>query len=365
VVAVAVPVGISATGSTRADRPVAPASDAPSTSPSPSDPASVDPTEVALTTHGAAAGAAPSIAYLRGRTVVTPEGGQQDLPADYDSIASYRGGWLAVERRDGTPYVVQLDPSGSVVTAEPGGDSIAVSADGLEVSWVEGRTLFLDTTNGHSETPTSVGLPSGSASPVGFLAPGTVVLRIDGTKPRFGITSFSSPPQMMRGLIGLRAVNQERALLGAQTSADDGDGRSCWAVSTNQAGDKEPTTCEWTIESFNADGSHFAGYPSDTDGIGSSAVALVDARTAEVVARFERPGNSDAFVGDVAWEDDSHVLATLFEDGSWHLVRLGLDGSVETVDRVDGSPEDSPLHFAATTVVIGMLESAGRSSAEG
>ena len=68
-----------------------------------------------------------------------------------------------------------------------------------------------------------------------------------------------------------------------------------------------------------------------------------------MVARFERPGNGDAFVGDVAWEDDSHVLATLFEDGSWHLVRLGLDGSVETVDRVDASrsPEDSPLHFAA------------------
>jgi hypothetical protein len=240
-----------------------------------------------------------------------------------------------------------------VVKAEPGGDTIAVSSDGLEVSWVEGRTLFLDTTNGHSDSPTAVGLPRGQASPVGFLGPGTVAFRIDGTKPRFGITNFSSAPQAMSGLIGLRAVNQERGVLGAQTSYE-GDGTSCWAVSTNEGGDKEPTTCEWTIESFDPDGSHFAGYPSNIDGIGSSSVALLDARTADVVARFERPGNGDAFVGDVAWEDDSHVLATLFEDGSWHIVRLGLDGSVEnldssieSVDRLDGSPEDSPFHFAA------------------
>ena len=49
----------------------------------------------------------------------------------------------------------------------------------------------------------------------------------------------------------------------------------------------------------------------------------------------------------MAWEDDSHVLATLYEDGSWHLVRLGLDGDIQTVDQAPGAPEQSPFHFAA------------------
>ena len=69
--------------------------------------------------------------------------------------------------------------------------------------------------------------------------------------------------------------------------------------------------------------------------------------TARPVVTFERQGNGDTFVADVAWEDESHVLASLHEDGRWYLVRLGLDGSLERLDEAPGSPDESPFHFAA------------------
>jgi hypothetical protein len=262
-------------------------------------------------------------------------------------VAPYRGGWLAVERRQGAPYVVHLDATGTVTSRGPGGDGIAVSQDGLEISWAEAGRLYLDSTNGHSESPRSIRLPKGAAgTPVAFVGPGSVVARIDSPDQPFWVTDFSDF-QVVRGALGIRATDQAHGVLGVQTSYDSSNGTSCWAVRTNTGGDREPKTCEWTIESFSPGGAHLVGYPSDTDGIGSASVALLDARTLDVVARFDRPDNSEAFVSDVVWEDDSHVLASLFEDGAWHLVRLGLDGSVANVDELPGHAEDSPFHFAA------------------
>ena len=76
-------------------------------------------------------------------------------------------------------------------------------------------------------------------------------------------------------------------------------------------------------------------------------MALLDSATAKPVVTFERQGDGDTFVADVAWEDETHALATLHEDGRWYLVRLGLDGSLERLDEASGAAEESPFHFAA------------------
>ena len=66
-----------------------------------------------------------------------------------------------------------------------------VSQDGVEVTWVEGDRLYLDTTNGHSEQPQSIALPAGaSASPVGFVGAGSVLARVDGPEDDYWVTSF-------------------------------------------------------------------------------------------------------------------------------------------------------------------------------
>jgi hypothetical protein len=108
-------------------------------------------------------------------------------------------------------------------------------------------------------------------------------------------------------------------------------------VATNRGGDREPETCDWTLNTFSPNGAYVAGYPSGVDGLGSPTVALLDAGTLNLVARFDRVGNGETFVGDAAWEDDSHLLATLYEGGSWHLVRLGIDGDIQALDEAPGT----------------------------
>ena len=205
-VAVAVPVALNVSGTPGAERQVAPASTAPSESPS-ATPATATPTPRAptptstptaagptaptpthqavvadttpLTVQGAPAGAPARVTYLKGGTVVVPGAAPADLPGGTaETVAPYRGGWLAVQRRQGTSYVVHIDASGRVTGSQPGGDRIVTSDDGVEVSWVEGGKAYLDTTNGHSDQAQSIDLPTGSdAYPVGFVGPGSVVGR--------------------------------------------------------------------------------------------------------------------------------------------------------------------------------------------
>ena len=354
VAAIVVPVGLNAAGSTNADRPVAPATTSPSGTPTRAGTPEPSPTlpnkegVTPLTVRKAPAGDAAKIGYLIGSTYVAPDGTRRDLPAAYDTVAPYRGGWLAVQRKQGTPYVVQVDASGTVVSSQQGGDRIVVSDDGVEVSWVADGKLYLDTTNGHSETPQSIDLPPGAdASPVGFVGPGSVLARVGAPDPEYWVTDFSGHQVLQGKILQVRATSMQRGLLGIETSYDNNTGTSCWKVATNRGGDREPETCDWTLNTFSPNGAYVAGYPSGVDGLGSPTVALLDTGTLDLVARFDRVGKGETFVGDVAWEDDSHLLATLYEDGSWHLVRLGTDGDIQAVDEAPGAPEDSPLHFAA------------------
>jgi hypothetical protein len=354
-VAVALPLGLTAVDGSHPDRPVAPAtsspSPAPTTAPTPR-PAPANRT-VTLTARGADAGAPASVIYLRDRMVVRPGGAEQAVRASYSSIYPYRGGWVAVERRDGTPYVVRLDASGNELNAVPGGDRIAVSVDGVEVAWIESgdpNRLVLDTSNGHSDAPTIVSLPAGEVTtPVGFLDAGRVVYRVDGARPTSWVAESGSKPVRLRDVGSVSAVSGARGLLAAQTSSAD-DGTSCWAVRSvtgSDTGEVGARSCDWTFQAFSPDGSRLLGAPSDTDGLGASAVAVLDAETGKPVVTFERPRTGDAFVGRAVWEDDANLLASLYEDGSWHLLRLGVDGTVEWLDRSAGEAESSPFAFGA------------------
>ena len=72
---------------------------------------------------------------------------------------------------------------------------------------------------------------------------------------------------------------------------------------------------------------------------------------------------------DAIWESRSTVLAPVMQDGTWFLVRMRPDGTVEKA--LEGSRDglrrlvavEVPAH--AVTSVTGMEESAGRSSIDG
>ncbi len=251
-------------------------------------------------------------------------------------------------KKQGEAYVVHVDASGQVTGSTKGGDRIVTSQDGVELSWVEGGKLYLDGTNGHSDQPQSLDLPQGivEAHPVGFVGPGSVLVSVtDEATQQLYVSDLQRLSPLKGDVLSVRATDQSHGALGVQTSYND-DGTSCWAVRTN-SGPTGPKTCDWTIDAFSTDGAHFVGYPSGIDGLGSATVALLDATTAKPVVSFEREGNADTYVADTAWEDETHVLASLHEGDRWYLVRLGLDGSLERVDEAAGTADESPFHFAA------------------
>jgi hypothetical protein len=103
------------------------------------------------------------------------------------------------------------------------------------------------------------------------------------------------------------------------------------------------STCDYRFDSFSSDGKHLLAKGSVGSGIGESQLAVLDAETGKV--QLDLRTVDQAFIySSVVWEDDSHVLAIVFEKGQWAILRIGLDGSREyAVPPVDGEDVDSPF----------------------
>ncbi len=368
VVAAVVPIGLGLGGDDRSAGPIPPAgspsvlpstSKVPSVSPSPSSPtptsASSSPaTPSTLTATGAGRSYPPRVTYVAGRDVHVDGGAATTLPGSYISLTPYRGGWLAVERRQEDTYVVELDASLKEVSARRGGERIAISSDGTQVAWFlaasggQPARLVEGLPNGHSEGEATVDLPGvQTATPVGFL--GTMlVYQVEDTQQTW-VTDFSGKGNRVPargGLLKAGAVNSADQTVGIQTAYEDG--RACWAVMAN-SGPRTAEQCHHTLVDFSPDGRHVVGFPSYTDGLGSSELSIMDASTGDVVRSFQRPENGSlGFVSDVVWEDDEHVLATAYDQDQWWVLRLGVDGShTVAAGPVKGPAEESPYHFAA------------------
>jgi hypothetical protein len=103
------------------------------------------------------------------------------------------------------------------------------------------------------------------------------------------------------------------------------------------------STCKAQFDSFSPDGSTLLGYLPYFDGIGSSAVSMWSVSGDPL---FERKANvkHQAAVAEATWEDDTHVIATVFQENTWSLVRIGTDGSMEyAVPPTPGQDVDNPF----------------------
>jgi hypothetical protein len=87
------------------------------------------------------------------------------------------------------------------------------------------------------------------------------------------------------------------------------------------------STCDHRLLSFSPDGSHVLASSAYADGMGDSELAVLDSDTGKVLLDLRTA--DQAVLTRVVWEDDSHVLATVFENNAWAVVRLGLDSSRE------------------------------------
>jgi hypothetical protein len=305
-----------------------------------------------LSTRGADRGGPPQADYLTGATLHRVDGSTVDLPGSYTEVTSYHGGYLATEQGDEGFDVVTLDNTNTEVDRQPGDFRIAVGGNGTTVSWLTSQgdqaILHRAIVTGSSDAVDTIPVRTSNATgPVGFVGAEQVVYQVQGETPEVHLADFATgSDRRLAGLIGVGGTSPSESLLSGQTSADEQG--SCWAVRQVTDGHDLWRTCDFSLGRFSPDGQLVLGYSAYRDGAGDSDVAMLDAHTGEVVAHWRSTRDSQAFAQKVAWEDDDTLLASVFERGSWSLVRLDHDGSLTTsLGPESGDMDRSPWSFVA------------------
>ena len=261
VVAIAVPVGLNAAGSTSADRPVAPATTSPSGTPtragppSPLDPAEPGERDPADRGQGARPATPRRSTYLRGRTVRRPDGDParpagglrhgRALPRRLAGRAAQAG--HAVRRPDR-----RLGPGRRARSRAATGSSSARTAWRCR-GWRAASSTWTGT-NGHSDRRSrSTCRGDREASPVGFVGPGSVLVPAStARRSSFWVTDFRAsrccratcsrcgPPTSAHGAARRRrrpTTTRRHLVLGgaAPTAAATGSRRPATGRSTRSA----------------------------------------------------------------------------------------------------------------------------------
>jgi hypothetical protein len=87
-------------------------------------------------------------------------------------------------------------------------------------------------------------------------------------------------------------------------------------------------TCKNTLQSFSPDGQLVLGLPAYPDGAGPNEIAMYDLEGTRLFDRGSTRQVQPTFQA-AEWEDSTHVLAPIYQDGNWALVRIASDGSME------------------------------------
>jgi hypothetical protein len=294
---------------------------------------------------------------------LTVDGETVDLPRLYDELTPYVEGWIgSAFTDDGGGRAVQvLDPDFRVLDQVAPASPLAISPDGSRIAWADydgSRWTVVDRDRDGArqerQTPLAPGPQDARVRPVGFL-PGDALL-VGATDPATGqesalVVGPDGTTTPLPGSLRVGSASEVSGLFSVQTRFT-GDG-SCWQVRDAAAGGAEVwRTCDYSLLGFSPDGRHVLGFTDYLTPNGSPTMAVLDAASGEEVVDFELVGRRTDVVGinpEVAWEDDSTVVATLVTGGQQYVVRLGLDGTVERVggDAVDVRPGQVALKLAA------------------
>ena len=355
VLAVAVPVGLSATDLLGSSGTPAPPVASQTGEPTPDTPAPTPGPDgtFPLTVHGLEKGEPAGVPYVvaRNHQLVTPDG-TLDLPEAYAMITPYNGGWLAVGSSEHPGKIIMLDDNLEVTHTDPaGGYALAVSDDGSHVAYVvresNDQVLLVNApTDGTDPVTWMIDVPGGeSLDPVGFLDNDTVVYNAPATN-LMGVARTGGTTTPIEGLRRVDDASEATGMVSGLVSY--GADGACSGVMDPVSGTLLWKSCDYSNLRFSPDGRYVVADAAYFDGPGSPTVSIVDASTGEKVVEFS-PVQKDTVVGvsQSAWEDDDTVLSYVDEGGDQAMVRLGTDGSIEAVtDVVAVRPMSVALWFA-------------------
>lgn len=234
---------------------------------------------------------------------------------------------------------------------------MVVSDDGVWVLRLDGKDLVLR--NEVTEVETTIGTDLGDEVTPQAVENGTAYYRVwrqgeSWPEGRWWADGVEHRPEPGHDVFGWGDVTPDGYVL-AMTGADDFG--SCWTLQA-PGGASLGETCDFTLARFSPDGQHILAQSAYYDGLGDRQLAVLPAheggiaKDAAVIHYLGTEELSPTFT-DFAWEDDSHILAVTFTPsgtsakGTWQILRLGLDGSVENaVEPVEATDLDGPFSLA-------------------
>jgi hypothetical protein len=211
---------------------------------------------------------------------------------------------------DGTPVIVQDDGQVSVelprIDRGSGFDAVAVTGTDCQGTSESGCALWVNS---------------------------------KGRDPELWVTTLGGSAENPRPeMMSLADVLGGQLVAGMTSATDDG---SCSAVGPLD-GDALWSTCAYQLGAFSPDGKLLSALPAYVDGAGTSEVAVLGAKTGQAVLDLHTA--PDAYIGQMVWEDESHLLLGVGEGTRAGIVRLGLDGSREyAVPPVTTEPFETPF----------------------
>jgi hypothetical protein len=106
-------------------------------------------------------------------------------------------------------------------------------------------------------------------------------------------------------------------------------------------------TCKHTLVSNSPGEPLVLADPAYHDGIGNGVIAMYAVHDGKVLWERHSTETAQAFYPEAQWEDGTHVLAPVFQDGSWSLVRFASDGSMEyATTPISGNDVETPYLLA-------------------
>jgi hypothetical protein len=323
-----------------------------------------------LTLRGLERGDAPQVPWVEGRTlhvgsetVGMPVSERMQDVVVLDDVLVLRGFAPQGSGSDAAVYVVDRDTDEvlhqelshhtPLVVNAAGTAAAWMSEDGIPRVWQTGAAVPIDyAASGSGSNHKAVALVGErcDADAETVAGAGCSVLFTQESPQTGEVTSWSSPTHGNVDRWGgpfdwlIDASGGRDTVYAGFTEV--GDGHTCSGLSGPHDASVTWRTCDHQLQQFSPDGSLLLAHEPYFDGVGPGTIAVLDARTQDVLVDRDNH-DSHAFIGGAVWEDEGHVLATVFQEGEWAIVRVGVDGSMELASDIQqGEDVDAPFFLS-------------------
>jgi hypothetical protein len=294
------------------------------------------------------AGPAPAVDYVYGHTLHLADGTTvpvrtQHTPSGFVELADGSRVWLTVDD-GGQSYVEIQDVDGTFHDPVRSTSDLRVNAPHSIAAWLtpQGQVMIWE---GWASQPRPLGDPlpgtdlrlgpitgSGTA-PAGQAGPDcrqfgcAVIVNVhDAAHQPWEVTESGSQPLRDGSYLDVNDVSNAGLTIGLTRITDVS------TCSRLQGGGEFAGfgTCKNQLASFSPDGQLIAALPGYFDGAGPNGFAMIGLDGTVLFDRRSTAKSQATLADDDAvWEDATHVLVPIYQEGTWSLVRIASDGSLE------------------------------------